>query len=203
MHALITKKQDRKKKNMEMLKKYASIAMILTAVVMFTGCFSNEGSAEDADLTNGGVTGVDPHGLGGDGFIDDTLAPDDTPLADVDFQNLNAVEIAFTPVYFGYNTFSIPPAELEKVNALADLMFAEPSYLLLIAGHCDERGTIEYNVSLGEYRAQAIRDVLIQLGVAAERIQTISMGEEMPADPGHNEAAWKLNRRGEFAFYTR
>ena len=188
-----------------MLKKYASIVMLLTVgAVMFTGCGGTT-STGSQDGYNYGVDGVDPYGVGGLGtdIEDPTLVDGDTPLADIDFKNLNPADIAFTPIYFGYNTFTIPSAEMEKVNALADLMIAEPSFLLLITGHCDERGTIEYNVSLGEYRAQAIRDILIQLGVAPERMQTLSMGEEMPADAGHNEAAWKLNRRGELSFFTR
>ncbi|MBQ2282070.1 MAG: OmpA family protein [Kiritimatiellae bacterium] len=189
---------------MEMLKKYASIVMLLTVgAVMFTGCGGKTTNTGSQDGYGDGVDGVDPYGVGSTNLDDPTLVDGDMPLADIDFKNLNPVDIAFTPVYFGYNTFTIPPAEMEKVNALADLMIAEQSFLLLITGHCDERGTVEYNVSLGEYRAQAIRDILIQLGVAPERIQTLSMGEEMPADPGHNEAAWKLNRRGELSFFTR
>lgn len=199
---MLLKKQDRKKKHMEMLKKYASIAVILVAVVMFTGCFTTDSSIEENVDGNGYITSVNPNGLDGDN-IDINYVDGDNPLADVDFRNLNAVDIAFTPVYFGYNTFTIPSAEMEKVNALAEFLIEESSYLILVTGHCDERGTIEYNVSLGEYRAQAIRNVLIQLGIAPERIQTESMGEEMPADPGHNEAAWKLNRRCEFLFFTR
>lgn len=182
-----------------MLKKYASIAIMLTAVLMLTGCFTTESANELEFDSNNGITGVDPNNLD----VDGTYVAGDIPLSDVDFQDLNQVDIAFVPVYFGYNTFTIPSSELEKVNELANLMMSESSYLLLIMGHCDERGTIEYNISLGEYRAQAIRDILIQLGVSPDRIQTISMGEEMPADPGHNEAAWRLNRRGEFTFYTR
>lgn len=203
MHAFLNKnKVEERRMKMEMLKKYASIAIMLTTVVMITGCFTNESQdGEGNGSINDGVSGVNPYGLT-DG-IDETFVDGDMPLENIDFQNLNAVEIAFTPVYFGYNTFTIPSAEMPKVNALADLMIAEPSYLLLVSGHCDERGTIEYNVSLGEYRAQSIREVLIRLGVEAERIQTVSMGEEMPADPGHNESAWKQNRRSEFAFYTR
>lgn len=201
MHAFLRNKQDRKKKYMEMLKRYASIAVMVTTVVMFTGCFTNEGSTE-GDNFNNGVSGVDPYGIN-TGSIDGTYVPGDAPLEEVNFQQLNAEDVQFTPVYFGYNTFTIPATEMEKVNALAEFLISQPTFLLLITGHCDERGTIEYNVSLGEYRAQAIRDVLIQLGISSDRIQTISMGEEMPVDAGHDEAAWQQNRRGEFTFYSR
>lgn len=185
---------------MEMLEKYGSILAISLAVVAFTGCFTNEGSVgtNNADET---ISEVAPRGM--DGGIDETYVSGDTPMSEVDFEDFDIVNVAFTPVYFGYNTFTIPSSEMPKVSALAEYMIAEPDYFLMIYGHCDERGTIEYNVSLGEYRAQAIRDILIQLGVPSYRIKTASLGEEMPAEQGHNEAAWRLNRRGEFTFYTR
>jgi len=69
---------------------------------------------------------------------------------------------------------------------------------LVIEGHCDERGTEEYNLALGERRARAAYEFLILLGVESNRMQIVSYGEEFPADPGHNETAWAKNRRDEF-----
>ena len=69
---------------------------------------------------------------------------------------------------------------------------------ILIEGHCDERGTEEYNLALGERRASSTRDYLVSLGISAERITIISYGKSQPLDPGHNEAAWQKNRRAEF-----
>jgi peptidoglycan-associated lipoprotein len=68
-----------------------------------------------------------------------------------------------------------------------------------IEGHCDERGTVDYNLALGEQRARATRDYLVSLGIAAERLRVVSFGKERPADPGNNEAAWARNRRAHFA----
>ena len=73
-----------------------------------------------------------------------------------------------------------------------------PDVILQIEGHCDERGTIEYNMSLGEKRANAARDYLIGMGIAENRLTTISYGEERPAAPGSNEDVWAKNRRAEF-----
>ena len=70
---------------------------------------------------------------------------------------------------------------------------------ILIEGHCDERGTVEYNLALGEKRAQAAQTYLIRLGIDAARIRTVSYGKERPLDPGHNEVAWARNRRAHFA----
>jgi peptidoglycan-associated lipoprotein len=68
-----------------------------------------------------------------------------------------------------------------------------------IEGHCDERGTVDYNIALGEQRARAARDYLVSLGVAADRVRAVSFGKERPLDPGHDEAAWARNRRDHFA----
>ena len=77
-------------------------------------------------------------------------------------------------------------------------MKANAQDALEIDGHCDERGTEEYNRSLGERRALALREELLRLGIDPMRIDTVSFGKDKPVDPGHDEAAWKLNRRGEF-----
>ena len=69
-----------------------------------------------------------------------------------------------------------------------------------IEGHCDERGTVEYNLALGDRRARAARDYIVSLGIPANRLRTISYGKERPVDPGHNESAWGQNRRAEFVF---
>ena len=75
---------------------------------------------------------------------------------------------------------------------------ADATAKLMIEGHCDERGTEEYNRSLGERRALALRESLAAMGIDPMRIRTISWGEDKPVDPGHDESAWKKNRRGEF-----
>lgn len=101
-------------------------------------------------------------------------------------------------VYFDFDSSAIKPGERPKIERVAAYLRQNPTHDVLIEGHCDERGTIEYNRALGDRRAQAIRAVLVELGIAPERIDTISYGEERPVDPGHNEEAWAKNRRGEF-----
>ncbi|MBV8588189.1 MAG: OmpA family protein [Verrucomicrobia bacterium] len=102
----------------------------------------------------------------------------------------------FAPVYFAFDSFTIQDSEAGKLRQLADFMRSAHNNIIL-AGFTDERGTEEYNRGLGERRAQATRNYLISLGVSPSRIQTVSFGLEMPADPGHNEAAWAKNRRVE------
>ena len=88
--------------------------------------------------------------------------------------------------------------EKPKVAAVADYFKAHSLDALEIEGHCDERGTEEYNRALGEHRALALREELIRLGIDASRIETVSFGEDRPAEPGHDESAYRKNRRGEF-----
>ena len=106
--------------------------------------------------------------------------------------------LAAYTVYFDFDRYSIPSTELSKVEAVADFLSAEASSFVKIEGHCDERGTEEYNRALGERRALAVREVLVRLGVSANRVSTESWGEDMPAVEGENEQAYSKNRRGEF-----
>jgi peptidoglycan-associated lipoprotein len=101
-------------------------------------------------------------------------------------------------VYFDFDSHVVRQSEQSKLRDVAAYLQRYPNVALEIEGHADERGTDEYNRSLSERRAQAIREILVASGIASNRIQTLPMGEDNPADPGHNEAAWAKNRRGEF-----
>ena len=102
-------------------------------------------------------------------------------------------------VHFEFDRANVSAGEASKVQEVASKFKSEnPESDLLVEGHCDERGTEEYNRSLGERRALAIRELLVAAGVPADHVHTASFGKDKPADPGHNDAAWKQNRRGEF-----
>lgn len=134
-------------------------------------------------------------GVGPDGdYVSGTPLP---PRQEgVSFLGDRVAKNQFAPVYFGFDRSDIPPSEMPKLRQVASFMKQEGKNVIL-AGFTDERGTEEYNRALGERRAEAMRDVLIGLGASPARIQTVSFGLEMPADPGHNEAAWAKNRRVE------
>jgi len=110
-------------------------------------------------------------------------------------------DVDFAPVYFGFDSTVVPQGELGKIEAVAQHLQANSTRVVVVEGHCDERGSNEYNLSLGESRAQIVHNYLIQSGVASNRIQTRSFGEEKPANSGHDESAWAQNRRGEFGIY--
>ena len=101
-------------------------------------------------------------------------------------------------IYFEYDRSALKASETPKVEKVANYLKQNMTEKVKVDGHCDERGTEEYNRSLGERRALAVREHLVRLGVTADRIRTLSYGEDMPADPGHDEAAWEKNRRAEF-----
>ena len=134
-------------------------------------------------------------------------APGDLPLGNIDFSKLTPVvppaAAGIAPVYFSYNEAAIPAAEQGKVANAALFLMQNPGVVLLVEGNCDERGTNEYNMSLGEFRAQSVRNALVAQGIEPARIQTVSYGEEKPAVAGSGESAWRLNRRGDFAFFQR
>ena len=106
--------------------------------------------------------------------------------------------LAAQTVYFELDRSEIHPDDLGKVEAVAGILAQNAQNKVLIEGHCDERGTEEYNRALGERRALSVRDALAGLGVSADRIRTMSFGEDRPADPGLDDAAYSRNRRGEF-----
>ena len=124
-----------------------------------------------------------------------------TPLPErqegVSFLGDNVDRNRFSPVHFGFDSYVVEPSETGKLDTVAQFLKSSAG-MLIIAGFTDERGTAEYNRGLGEKRAQAVRSFLLDRGANAGRIQTTSFGLEMPADPGHNEAAWAKNRRAEF-----
>jgi peptidoglycan-associated lipoprotein len=101
-------------------------------------------------------------------------------------------------VHFDFDSSVVKASEKAKVSNVADYLKGHSADAVRVEGNCDERGTEEYNRSLGERRALALREELVRLGIDPKRADTISYGEDKPVDPGHDEAAWRKNRRGEF-----
>jgi len=101
-------------------------------------------------------------------------------------------------IYFDYDRFDIKPDARGILDGNAEFLAANPDIRILVEGHCDERGTTEYNLHLGQRRADGVREYLVSKGIAADRIETISYGEERPIDPGHDEPAYVKNRRVQF-----
>jgi peptidoglycan-associated lipoprotein len=134
-----------------------------------------------------------PTGTPGSGPI-----PQSDKFSNLDNFNQDRAALAAHTVHFELDSSVVRSNEKSNVDAAAAYLKANPTVGLLIEGHCDERGTEEYNRALGERRAVAIRDVITGSGVEADRVVTVSFGEDKPEATGHDEAAWAINRRGVF-----
>ena len=107
------------------------------------------------------------------------------------------------PLFFEYDSSEVSAAGQATLNADAALLKKYPTWTVTIEGHCDERGTAEYNLALGERRAVAARTYLVSLGISADRLRTVSYGKEFPFDPGHDESAYAKNRRAHFVITSK
>jgi peptidoglycan-associated lipoprotein len=101
-------------------------------------------------------------------------------------------------IYFDFDEYILTEEAREILNENAEWMRENPRIKIKIEGHCDERGTVEYNLALGQKRADSTKDYLAILGIDPKQLSTVSYGEEVPVDPGQNELAWAKNRRAEF-----
>jgi peptidoglycan-associated lipoprotein len=106
-------------------------------------------------------------------------------------------------IRFDFDKYDIRPGDAEILKENAALLMQYPKVKIQVEGHCDERGTNEYNLALGERRANAAKKYLLTLGISTDRISSISYGEEKPLDTGHNEEAWFRNRRGHFVILSK
>ena len=109
----------------------------------------------------------------------------------------------FRPAFFGLDSFELDDAGRAIVSRNADIMKKYPTWVVTVEGHCDERGTAEYNLALGERRAVAVKTYLVALGIAPDRLRTVSYGKEFPFDMGHAETAWSKNRRAHFVITSK
>lgn len=158
--------------------------------ILSTGCHHGNGAGggNNPSAGPGNESAVPGIGPGGENGISDRPAVGPGGLPGVG---------QFAAVLFDYDSARVRPSEESKLEAVAAYLKSNPGKLV-VEGHCDERGTAEYNRALGERRAIAARDELVKLGVDTSRMSTISYGKDRPADPGHDEAAWAKNRRCEF-----
>jgi peptidoglycan-associated lipoprotein len=106
-------------------------------------------------------------------------------------------------IHFDFDKYDILPEDAQILKENAALLSKYPQVKIQVEGHCDERGTNEYNLALGERRANAAKKYLVSLGISTDRISSISYGEEKPLDTGHDEEAWAKNRRGHFVILSK
>jgi peptidoglycan-associated lipoprotein len=162
------------------------VAGLTLAVLLCPGCKKRGGlTTEESEMSPVSLPG--PEGL---------ILPEDVPRLD-EFREPENTEV-FQDIHFDFDRSDVRQVDRPILQGIADYLQATPDLYLLIEGHCDERGTSEYNLALGERRALSTREFLAGLGVNADRMVTITLGEEDPINPGHDEAAWAENRRAHF-----
>ena len=133
-------------------------------------------------------------GLGGEEITEEELEAARKKVAELRKKE----RIKLSNVYFDFDDFSLSEKAKKTLVEDAAWLMNNSQESVVIEGHCDERGTEEYNIALGERRASSAKRYLINLGVKSNQLSTISYGEEKPSDPGHDEQAWAKNRRDEF-----
>jgi len=121
----------------------------------------------------------------------------DDPLSSSGLDEINK-NSPFQPVFFVLDSYEVDATAQQALNANAGILKKYAAWVITIEGHCDERGSAEYNLALGEKRALAAKTYLVSLGIPADRLRTVSYGKEFPFDPGHDENAWSKNRRAHF-----
>jgi peptidoglycan-associated lipoprotein len=186
--------------------KLTSLIAIAAALTLSNGC--KHKPTPLTTIPNGGRTGPqDPNSTPpiedgkkiGNDLTSSTPQPDPTQWANA---HRDAEKFKEQTVHFAYDSTVIRSEDKPKIASVADYLKQNPSNGVEVDGHCDERGTDEYNRALGERRALAIREELIGLGVDAGHVMTVSFGRERPVDTGHSDAAHARNRRGEFVLLT-
>lgn len=163
-----------------------AVALPVTVILLLTGCAKKAAEVPpEPPPTPPTQTTTPPPTPGGD------TTPTPPPA-----QGLSSSD--FEPAYFDLDSYALRDDARSALDRNAKLLRDNASTNITVEGHCDERGTVEYNQALGERRAQAARDYLVAAGIDGGRLQVISYGKERPFDPGHDESAWAKNRRAHF-----
>ena len=180
-----------------MTRRWMTVLMVLLALAMMgtTGCMKKRKK-----------TGVDPNAFAGDRVIvgyDENGNPIYADQQDALAGRTDGAEIGagqFEAVFFDYDSPQLNPSEQGKIDAVVAYLQQNATHGVVVEGHCDERGSNEYNLALGERRSLAVRAAMVSAGIDGARVQTRSYGEERGVAFGHDESAWRLNRRAEFVF---
>ena len=176
------------------------LVFALAVTMAATGCKHKPVGVTPLPLGSGPVGEPGPGPEKGVALNPNETPPGGGPLPDWSPEDMiqDRAALEAHTVHFDFDSAVVKSSEQANVAAVAAALQSDAAAKLLIEGHCDERGTEEYNRSLGERRALALREALAKGGVDSNRIRTISYGKDKPADSGHNESAWRKNRRGEF-----
>lgn len=172
-----------------------AVLMILPVLMMTTGC-AKKGMKKDGMGTMADGSKIDQSEADRQKALEEERLRQEAAKK----QAMEMAQSKFTNehIYFSYDSAILDEIAQVLLKAKANWMKENPSAKVLISGHCDERGTVEYNLALGDSRAESVKRFMISLGVDAGALRTVSYGKEQPLDTGNNEEAWARNRRAQF-----
>jgi len=181
--------------------KWILSALSVVLLVFAVGCAKKE-LVKSTDTASGTAAATPPsvetQAVPQEPIVTETMKPEETQTAMAGVAATQEKPSEFPDIHFDYDKSFIREDAKPTLQEVADYLKANPAASILIEGHCDERGTPEYNLALGERRAESAKTYLVSLGVKAGAVSTVSFGEEKPIDPGHDEVAWERNRRDHF-----
>ncbi len=166
------------------------VSIMLAALFLIAGC----GGKDQAPVVD--PTTIETEPVPDEPVAEETVAEEPAPI---DYTSMDPQEYGIEDVFFAFDQYDLSDEALATLTAAAAIMSQHGDVTYVIEGHCDERGTVEYNLALGEKRAVAVRAFLVSLGLPSSQLRITSYGEERPFAYGSNESAWALNRRGHFA----
>ncbi len=181
---------------------YLIMSVAMCAISLLAGCATTEVGKDIAEEQEAGATGQQSGIAGAGGTLD---ASTTTPLGKDSELKLDALHDPESPlsirvIYFDFDSKEVSADSLEIVTAHGQFLANNPNQRMRLEGHADERGSREYNLGLGERRAQSVSQLLKLQGVGTDQLEMISYGEELPASFGHDEQSWALNRRVEIVY---
>jgi peptidoglycan-associated lipoprotein len=189
-------------KERKMRKSMVKVLMVLSCGVIFAGGCAKEELVKKDESVTAPAAPVKPAQPATPREEKVALQPiKEAPVSSTEEAPQTVAVPELATIYFDFDSFTLSQASRDTLSKNAEVLLKKLSGKVQIEGHCDERGSDEYNLALGEKRAKAAMNYLVTLGVPAERIVVISYGKEKPADPGHDEAAWAKNRRDNFLMF--
>ena len=172
------------------------LLMLILGLMLAVGC-----SGDDPEVVDDPTTAPPTETIPEEPVAEEPEPVDTVPSGPTaeDYAAMAPQEYGIEDLFFAFDEYSLSTEAMMLLEASARIMKEHDTLVYVIEGHCDERGTVEYNLALGEKRAIAARDYLVSLGVPASQLRITSYGEERPFSRGHGESAWALNRRAHFS----
>lgn len=192
------------------MKRLHALTLVVGIAVALTGCVkktaaNSPGSAAPNPFPGSAPARTSPATVSAEAPPQPAVMPMDgtvtarstDPLVNSSIVDINK-DSPLRPVFFAYDSDAIDETARTAMTANADVLRKYSTWVVTVEGHCDERGTAEYNLALGDRRAQAVKNYMVSLGIAADRLKTVSYGSEFPFAPGHDEQSYSQNRRAHF-----